>query len=549
MVNNVQMTTARLDPRQRASAISAAAVAPLDVVVVGGGVVGCGAALDAASRGLSVALLERDDYGSGASSRSSKLVHGGLRYLAQLDFRLVREALRERAVLLANAPHLVSPLRFLYPVSQRGLESATLRVGLALYDALAWPTRSLPRHRRVGRRELRDLGPGLKGSFAGAFEFWDATVDDARLTLTLARTAAMLGAHVASRVEVTGFVRDGGRVSGVLARDRLTGDDIELRARSVISAVGAETDGAGVLRTAPSKGAHVLVPRDRIDARAALISRTADSVLLVVPWNGNWLVGTTDTPWRDPSRQPMATSDDRDYLLRQANRLLEEELTPADVVAGFAGVRPLLAAGAVKTTKLSREHAVVRLDDGRVIVAGGKLTTYRVMAREAVDAALRDRRNRPDSRTGELALAGAGPSTRLSVGAAMLAPSQVERLRSRYGSLLGEVLGESNADPTLLQPIPGAGEYLWAEAIYAATHEGALSLEDILARRTHIELETRDHGLAAAEAVARRVAPLLGWDEAAVERELARYRSRVGTDELGATTANATPRRSISPAP
>jgi glycerol-3-phosphate dehydrogenase len=542
----------RLDPQTRASAISAAAAAPLDLVVVGGGVVGCGVALDAASRGLAVALLERDDFGSGASSRSSKLVHGGLRYLAQFDFRLVREALRERTILLANAPHLVSPLRFLYPISRQGLETATVRAGLTLYDALAGRNASLPRHRRVSQRELRDLGPGLKATRAGAFEFWDATVDDARLTLTLARTAATLGAHVASRVEVTGFVREGGQVAGVLARDALTGATLELRARSVICAVGAEvealgqrTSGARWVRTAPSKGAHIVVPRERIDARAALITRTADSVLFFVPWNGHWLLGTTDTPWSDASRQPAPTAEDRDYLLEQANRILHDQLTSADVIAGFAGVRPLLGASAAKTTKLSREHTVVPVDDGLIVVAGGKLTTYRQIAEEAVDAALRDGRSRPGSRTRELGLLGSDPP---SAGASSaLAAPLLERLRGRYGSLVGEVLAGSSSDPTLVEPVPGTANYLYAEALYAATHEGALSLEDILTRRTHIAIETRDHGLQAAEAIARRVAPALGWDGVTVQRELARYRSLVAADGLAATTvsANSTARRSI----
>jgi len=536
MINNVQVV-ARLDPSTRSRAIADAAGGGLDLVVVGGGVVGCGIAVDAAARGLTVALFERDDLGAGASGRTSKLVHGGLRYLERLDLRLVREALHERSVLLRNAGDLVAPIRFLLPVARRGVASGSVGAGLTLYDALAGRRSPLPRHRRLDSRELHEAAPGLDARLVGGFEFWDATVDDARLTVTLARTAATLGARIASRVEVTGLLRAGGRVVGVRAVDRLSGDEVEARAPLVVCAVGAETTllqrrlaATPVVPTAPSKGAHVVVPRELVDSSAALITRTSDSVLFAIPWNDHWLLGTTDTPWRNPAVQPTATEEDARYLLDQANRILARPLELGDVVAGYAGTRPLVAAsGAAATARLSRRHAVVRSSDGLVVVAGGKLTTYRLLARDAVDAALGPRAARSlPSPTEALPLVGQEqtPATEQPA-TALLPPASADRLRRRYGTLVAEVLDPARDDPALLDPLPGAPGYLVAEVLYAATHEGALDLEDVLARRTHVAIETRDHGVRAAEVAARLVSPALGWDEARIQRSVASYRSLV----------------------
>jgi glycerol-3-phosphate dehydrogenase len=523
----------RLDQQTRADALAAARSGRFDLVVVGGGVVGCGVALDAASRGLSVLLLERDDLGAGASSRSSRLVHGGLRYLEQFDFVLVQEALAERARLLELAPHLVRPLRFLYPLEQRGFESAYVRLGLTLYDALAGRRRGVPRHRSHGREQLRALAPGLKPTFTRAFEYWDACVDDARLTVTLARTAASLDAQIATRVEVTGLVLEGDATRGVRAHDRLTGETFEVSCHQVVCAVGAETElflrrqrSNAPVRIAPSKGAHIVVPRDCIASDAALIARTRDSVVLVVPWSNHWIVGTTDTPWSDPAEQPTLTQEDVGYLLDQANRLLARPLTAHDVVGGYTGLRPLVATrGEVATTRLSREHAVVRADPGLVLVAGGKLTTYRTMARAAVDAAFAERRARlPASRTHELPLAGCTrPDDVRELTLDGVEPAVREHLVRRYGTLAADVAALADDAPTLLDAIPGAPGYLGADALYAVTHEGAVDLEDVLVRRTHIAVETRDHGLEAATSIATLIAPVLDWDASRVEDELSRY--------------------------
>jgi glycerol-3-phosphate dehydrogenase len=454
---------ARLDPATRAAALAAAAADETDLLVVGGGVVGCGIALDAAARGLSVALVERDDLAAGASGASSRLVHGGVRYLEQLELGLVREALRERALLLTRiAPELVRPLRFLYPFERRS-EAAYVGAGLTLYDLLAGRRRVLPRHRRRGRAALA----GLASRFAGALEYWDACVDDARLTVALARTAADLGARVATRVEVVGLLRERERVVGVRALDRVAGVELELRARNVVAAVGAEAESlqrlatdAPPVRMRPSKGVHLLVPHDRIDGEAAVIARTAESVLFLIPWDEHWLVGTTDTPWDDARRRPAATSEDVDYLLAQANRVLARPLGTGDVVATYAGVRPLVAGGARRTPKLSREHVVASVAEGFVVVAGGKLTTYRVTARDAVDAI--------------------APGTR----------SRTDRVR----------LVEAKS-----------GETLEERARYAVSHEGALDVDDVLVRRLRLLAPDRE----TAELAARVVADELAHYEAA----------------------------------
>jgi glycerol-3-phosphate dehydrogenase len=379
---------------------------PFDVLVVGGGIVGCGAALDAASRGLSVALVERDELASGTSSRSSKLIHGGLRYLERLHVPLVREALRERALLLTRlAPHLVRPVRFLYPV-QRGLrEELYVRGGLTMYDALAMHARALPRHRRLNRHETFELAPALDPSVSAGLEFWDCTVDDADLTAAVARTAESLGAIVATKAEVTAF-EDG----GVRLADRNGGDEVCIAAREIVCAVGPWTEDLArladcdlALRVTLSKGVHVVVPHERIASEAALLTRTADSVLLVVPWRGNWLIGTTDTRWSNTPGEPPVESVDVDYLITHANRVLRAPLRPDDVVDQFAGLRALVATAATRTSRISREHAVVRPREGLTFVAGGKLTTYRIAARDAIDVATRDL-GAPPSRTDRVPL-------------------------------------------------------------------------------------------------------------------------------------------------
>jgi glycerol-3-phosphate dehydrogenase len=542
----------QLGPAERAESLEAAVEGEHDVVVVGGGVVGAGAALDAATRGLSVVLLEARDWAAGTSSRSSKLIHGGLRYLEMLDFGLVREALHERALLLDRlAPHLVRPVPFLYPLTHRGWERPYVGAGLALYDGLGGVTsrgRGVPRHQHLTRRQALRVAPSLRpDALVGAIRYVDAQVDDARHTMTLVRTAAAYGARCVSRARVVGFLRQGERVTGVRVRDLETGRDLEVRARQVVNATGVWTDETqalvgerGQFHVRASKGVHLVVPRDRIHAETGLILRTETSVLFVIPWGRqrrHWIIGTTDTDWRLDKAHPAASRRDIDYLLEQVNRVLVTPLTREDVEGVYAGLRPLLAGESESTSKLSREHVVAHAAPGLVVVAGGKYTTYRVMARDAIDAVAHGLDGKvPPSCTHEVPLLGAeGFQARWNQRQATadrsgLHVAWVEHLLGRYGSLIDEVLALVAADPSLGEPLEGAPDYLRAEIVYAASHEGARHLDDVLTRRTRISIETFDRGLAAAEPAAGLVAAVLGWSPEQVAREVAHYRARVAAE-------------------
>jgi glycerol-3-phosphate dehydrogenase len=541
------MNTGVISPQSREQALAAMSSGEeLDVLVIGAGVVGAGSALDAATRGLSVGLLEARDFASGTSSRSSKLIHGGLRYLEMLDFGLVREALRERGLLIQKlAPHLVRPVPFLYPLQRRAWERLYVGAGVALYDilALSGGGAAVPTHRHLSRVEALKAFPSLRPeTLVGAIRYYDAQVDDARHTMFLARTARAHGAHVASRTEVVGFLREGRRVVGVRARDLETGTELEIRARSVINATGVWTGDSqamlegerGEFKITASKGIHIVVPRDRIAGHTGIILRTATSVLFVIPWDRHWIIGTTDTPWDLDKADPAASGKDVDYLLDEVNKALATPLTRDDVQGVYAGLRPLLSAQAASTAKLSREHAVGNPVPGMVVVAGGKYTTYRVMAKDAVDAAVRELAARvPQSCTDQVPLLGAegyraawnrrGALARRSG----LHVTRVEHLLQRYGTLAEELLDLIEADPSLGLPLDGAPGHLRAEIVYSVTHEGARHLSDVLTRRTRIAFETADRGVAASRAAAALIAPALGWTGADTDREAAAYESRI----------------------
>src|SRR5688572_13636359 len=485
--------TADLGPGSRAKALDAMASGELDVLVVGAGVVGAGTALDAVTRGLSTGLVEQRDFASGTSSRSSKLVHGGLRYLEMLDFALVREALHERGLLLNRlAPHLVRPVPFLYPLNHHVWERAYVGSGIALYDAMAVSSRhgaGLPRHRHLTRRQALRLMPSLRSdALTGAVQYHDAQVDDARHTMELARTAAHYGAHVANRVAAVGFLRQGERVTGIRAVDKLTDREFEVHARQIVNATGVWTDDTqsmvgerGQFHVRASKGIHLVVPRDRIHSQTGLILRTTTSVLFVIPWGRHWIIGTTDTDWALDKSHPAATRADIDYLLDHVNRVIATPLTHEDVEGVYAGLRPLLAGESELTSKLSREHVVAHSAPGLVVVAGGKYTTYRVMARDAVDEAAQaiPRRVAP-SVTETVPLLGAVGYAAVWNQRAALAHSsglhvaRVEHLLRRYGVLTQEVLDLVGERPELGEPLEGAEDHLRAEVVYAASHEGAL---------------------------------------------------------------------------
>ncbi|QMU73860.1 glycerol-3-phosphate dehydrogenase/oxidase [Streptacidiphilus sp. P02-A3a] len=522
----------------------------LDILVVGGGVVGAGCALDAVTRGLSVGLVEARDWASGTSSRSSKLIHGGLRYLEMLDFRLVQEALKERGLLIQRlAPHLVHPVKFLYPLKHRFWERPYVGAGVLLYDTLGVTSgnaRGLPHHRHLTRRHALREVPALKAdSLVGAVQYWDAQVDDARHTMTIARTAASYGALVANRTRVVGFLRQGERVTGALVTDLETGREFEVHAKQVINATGVWTDDTqgladtrGQFHVRASKGVHVLVPRDRVNSQSGLILRTEKSVLFVIPWGRHWLIGTTDTDWDLDKQHPAVSSRDIDYLLEHVNAVLETPLTHDDVEGVYAGLRPLLSGDAADTSKLSREHLVGHPVPGLVVVAGGKYTTYRVMAKDAVDEAVRtlDGGAAGPSVTEDVPLVGADGYRALWNRRQTLAAEsglhvvRIEHLLNRYGSLIGEVLALIREDPGLSAPLAGADDYLEAEAVYAATHEGARHLDDVLTRRTRASIESWDRGLAAADRAARLMAGPLGWSEEQVHDEVEHYRKRVAAE-------------------
>jgi glycerol-3-phosphate dehydrogenase len=520
----------------------------LDILVVGGGVTGTGAVLDAASRGMSAGLIEARDYAAGASSKSSKLIHGGLRYLEMLDFALVREALQERRLLLTRiAPHLVKPVPLMWPLTHRLWERPYLAAGLLLYDTMGG-RRAVPRAKQLTRTQALRVAPALDPRrFVGAVRFYDAQEDDARLVVYLARTAAGLGAPLVTNMPMTGLLRNGGSVTGVTARDLQSGDKLTIRARHVVLATGAWTQGEQ-LDVRPSKGVHITVPRSRIPMEAGLLMRTEKSVLFVIPWGEHWLIGDTDTEWPHDPAYPAASRADIEYLLGKVNSVLRDPLTKADVIGVFAGLRPLVATNpAADTTKLSREHTVRSPEPGLSAIGGGKFTTYRVMARDLIDAAARDLARRsgpiPPSRTADIPLVGATGWASRWVRRAQVASevglpvSQIERLLGRYGDCASDLFELIGTRPALGKQLPGSAGYLGAEVVYACSHEGALHLDDVLARRTRAAIETRDRGLEAAPHAAALMAAELGWGPEEAEKELARYRS-VAAGQLAAEAAD-----------
>jgi glycerol-3-phosphate dehydrogenase len=573
-----------LDATKRSDSLRKLAAGPLDVLVIGGGVTGAGAALDAASRGLRVGLVEARDLAAGTSSRSSKLVHGGLRYLEQRDFKLVKEALRERDLLVSKlAPHLVRPVPFLYPIYRKVVERPYVGAGLVIYDAMEGTKRPVPYHRHLTARGALRRAPALRAErLAGAMVYYDAQVDDARHTLTVARTAAAHGAIVVTRASAVDLLRTpgglvggtvggtvggpvggtaegdsrGARVTGARVRDEESGREFDVHATRVVVCAGVWSDlvheASGVkagYHVRMSKGVHIVAPRAAIDADTGMIVRTDKSVLFFIPWGERWIVGTTDTDFSGDRTEPVATAEDVDYILANANRVLAKPLTRSDVLAVYAGLRPLVTEsqtardsdGAGKpTTKLSREHVVDMPLPGLVSIAGGKLTTYRLMARDVIDAAVADfPRAVPSSVTEQLPLLGADglPAVRAAAGRIAedygVSAETVGHLITRYGALACEVLELVRADPSRGRPLAEGHPYLRAEVAYAVTHEGALHVEDVLGRRVRLLIESPDAGASAAAEVAAIMGRLLGWSRRKRAEETRRYQ------EFAATTAQA----------
>ncbi len=505
-----------------------------DVLVVGAGITGAGVALDAASRGLKVALVERDDFASGTSSKSSKMVHGGLRYLQQGEVKLVYQALRERQRLFKNASHLVSVLPFMIPIlTKDGVVSRKVARALGsamwMYDVTGgWRIGRL--HRRLKKdKAFAHLPTMHRERLASAYLYYDAAVDDARLVLTVCRTAAAHGAVVANRCGVVRLVHDDtGRATGAVvdAGDR----EFTVDARVVVNAAGVWSDDVRALDEGtnpdgirPAKGVHVTVPWEKVRCDIAVVipvPRDRRSLFLV-PWgrrpDGTFqhaYIGTTDTDYSGPLVDPQCTKDDIDYVLRAVNASLTTGVTADDITGVWAGLRPLVkAADDGRTADLSRNHALHRSPNGVLTITGGKLTTYRDMAEDTVDAVLEQLDRRARCRTRRLRLLGAGrrpePDGTLE-----------SHLQSRHGSLAAEVRALVAADPSLGEPLVPGQPHLRAEAVYAARHEMATALDDVLTRRTRARLFDREATVAAAPAVAELLARELGWDDAETARQL-----------------------------
>lgn len=542
------MFNSRLDPQQHRDALDALANQKFDLLIIGGGVTGVGTALDAAARGLRVALVEAQDLAAGTSSRSSKLIHGGLRYLEQYDFKLVREALQEREAMVTTlAPHLVKPVAFLYPLHEKVKERTYVGAGLALYDVLRGFQRALPWHKHIGQKNIAEIAPSLRQDIVtGAIKYFDAQVDDARHTMMIGRTAARHGAVIATRVQCESLLKEGERVGGAIVKDLETGNLIGVRASVTVMCAGIWSDElhtkfglkAGY-EVRMSKGVHIVLPGSAINSQSGIILKTSTSVLFVIPWLDKWIVGTTDTEYEGDRNEPLANREDVDYILTQANRVLDPQLRYEDIIGVYAGLRPLVSnKSESSTTKLSREHAVDRPAPGFVSIAGGKYTTYRIMAEDVVDLAVKElHRIVPKSVTDSLPIVGADgyhalvQQIPIIAADANLSEKTVVHLLDRYGSLISEVLDLIADAPDLAKLLVQDLPYLRAEIYYAASHEGARSVEDVIARRTRLAFEAPDDGVHLANDIAEIIAPVLGWNDLEKKNSINHYRALVAREQ------------------
>ena len=531
---------------------------PYDIVVVGGGITGAGIARDAALRGLRVALFEKGDYGSGTSSKSSKLIHGGLRYLEHGEIGLVFESVSERRVQGRVAPHLVRPLKFLVPIFEGdrvGLE--TMNIGLWIYDTLAL-FRAPGLHKTHRGEKAHELEPSLRREgLRGAIEYYDCITDDARLVLENILDARAAGADCRNHTEVIGVERRRGRVVSVHVRDRLGGGGEErIETHSVIVAAGPWTDqvaarlelGAAGPLLRPTKGVHLVFPREVLPLERAItvISPVDGRVMFAIPWRQRLVLGTTDTDFDGDPDQVWADASDAAYLCESASRTFPDaRFSPDRVIATWAGLRPLIHEEAEAASDVSREHQIYVRDDGVLLIAGGKLTTYRIMAKEAVRAAIRwlndvdsdlfeDRKPvRPRTKTrplpGAVGVDPPGPRGVVRLAAELeadegLAPKTAAHLAGVYGARARQVAELMRHEPELAAPMQPDLPYVWAEVVFAVEQDLARTVEDVLARRVPLLLVGLDQGLDVVDRAARLIGRRLGWDDAVREREVARYR-------------------------
>jgi glycerol-3-phosphate dehydrogenase len=540
------LPTGGFSARTRAEALARFQADTFDIAIIGGGITGAGIARDAAQRGLAVALLEMGDFASGTSSKSSRMIHGGLRYLAQRHIHLVRESLVERGVLLRLAPHLVHPMPYLLPVYEGGANKRfVLRAGLTAYDLLAG-RRRLQRHRSLSREALERSEPALRtDGLQGGFRYFDCLVNDARLTLATVRSAARDHAAVASYVEATDVLSEGGRVTGVHFTDRLSGSTGTLRAHVVVAAAGPWTDRVRALAGAPpvlrpTKGIHVVVDHTRLPVSSAVAFAFRDRMLFAVPYSDYTYIGTTDTDFTGDPGQARAEADDVAYVIESANSAFTGDLSPDDVLSTWAGVRPLVHEEGTPS-EVGRDYEIQVGPEGFITIAGGKLTTYRAMAEDLVDRVVRQEARRlggarPPCRTASATLPGGDLDRferyREATAAALEEGWGVSRqaayhLLDTYGTEYLKVLAYARHSPDLLRPLAPDVPVLAAEAIYAAEEEMALTLEDFMARRTDLMLFEPQHGLEAAGRAAALMGEALGWGRRQRQEQMESYRQAV----------------------
>ena len=528
----------------RRAALDLLSHARFDVLIIGGGITGAGVARDAAMRGLRTALVERDDFASGTSSRSSRLIHGGLRYLEHGWLHLVFESSRERRTLMRIAPHLVRPLAFTWPVyDEARVPLWKLGAGLMVYDALALFRNLGGNHRRLVPDDVLELEPAVRrDGLRGGARYFDASTNDVRLTLANVRAAVDEGATAMNHAEVRMLRRAGSHVTGAHVIDRITGKGVDVTARTVVNATGPWSDSirrmvdphasTGLRGT---KGVHIAVPRDRVGNRDALtiLSAIDGRVMFVLPAGPFTIVGTTDTDYAGPIDDVRASRADVEYLLRSANAYFPgAQLTASDVVAAWAGIRPLVAGRGGDPGSTSREHAITWTAPGLLSVTGGKLTTYRSMAASVVDQVVRALGATAQSApTHEVALPGGDMASfaeevQIATSTIGIAPL-ADHLVRMYGTGWRAVWTIVGSNTALSAPVVPTLPYIVAELYYAVEQEMALTLGDLLIRRLHVAYETRDHGIAAAPAAARAVGPLLGWSESDYTAQLGAYREEI----------------------
>jgi glycerol-3-phosphate dehydrogenase len=549
-------------PETRSTSLERLERETFDLCVIGGGITGAGIALDAASRGLTVALVEKSDFASGTSSKSSKMVHGGLRYLAQYDLSLTWEASRERDRLRRLAPHLVRPLRFLFPAFRKGIQTRFATVGLTVYDLVA-AGGGFERHHRADAEDIRRYAPSLDPSrVVGAWTYWDAATDDARLVFAVLRTTLGLGAAIANHLKVLSLDSASGRLAAATAVDELTGRQFTIRARSFVNAGGVWADqiarlesGAEPPALRPAKGIHLVVrpPTVPVSCGVVLPSIARDGrSIFAVPWEGAVVLGTTDTEFSGSLEQPTVTGDDLDYILSSVNWSLGLDVKPADVVSAWAGLRPLRADGGgpeTRTADLSRKHHLSRSKAGLISITGGKLTTYRRMAADAVDMVCSQLGIRARSTTKRVPIGLSRPlkavieetmnaATRLGVD-----PDVAQQLVGTYGDRAPMVLALATAEAGLTEPLVPGLPWCAAQAVFAARHEMAVTLGDVLERRTRLSLVDPDAGLTSAAPAL--VAKELGWSADRLDREIEAVRAKV-TEERGPAVPARGPARSGS---